>query len=37
MLLCSTKFLVLKGEIRQIMDKLIPQELNKEYERGIRA
>ena len=34
------EFLVLKGEIRQIMDKyhvLIPQELNKEYGRGIRA
>ena len=29
------EFLVLKGDITQIMDKLIPQELNKEYERGI--
>ena len=31
------EFLVLKGDITQIMDKLIPQELNKEYERGIQA
>ena len=31
------EFLVLKGEMRQIMDKLTPQKMNKEYERGIRA
>ena len=30
------EFLVLKGETRQ-MGELTPQELNREYERGIRA
>ena len=31
------EFLVLKGKMRQIMDKLTPQEMDKEYERGIRT
>ena len=31
------EFIVLKGEIRQIMNKFTPQEMSREYERGIRA